>query len=103
MNKRLLINRKINTADFPKLRDSWYAPRDYFSQFKSVRDVNLYNNWDGYIEQKFGKTSYLILFSQENNWPHSGFTAYTGDIIASWQGDMTREEVYQIIEDHNAM
>jgi len=107
MDKRLLTNREINTANFPDLPLSWYAPRQYFSQFKTVRDVNLFDttssagDWTGYIEQKIGKTSHLIIFSQENNYPHAGFTAWTGEVIASWQGDMTREEIYQIIEEHN--
>jgi hypothetical protein len=107
MDKRLLENRTINTADYPELPKSWYAPTQYFNRFKSIRDVNHFDttssagDWSGYIEQKIGKTSYLILFDQSNNWPQAGYTVNTGEVIASWQGDMTREEVYQIIEDHN--
>lgn len=108
MDKRLLTEREFNTLDFPNLPESWYAAREHFQGFKSVVRADYYDtcssagDWGGYIEQVLNKTTYLILFSQTNNYPHAGYTVNTGKAIATWQGDLTKDEVYQIIEEHNS-
>ena len=100
MNKRLLTNRVINTADFPDLPRSWYAPCEYLQRFASVKECELTNtcssagNWEGYIVQKLGGLSYVIPFSQDNNYPSAGFTLYTAEHPAIFfRGEMTSAEI----------
>jgi hypothetical protein len=104
MDKRILVDREVNTADFPELPRSWYAPREYFQRFASVKDVEIFNttssagDWEGYIVQKIGKRSYVIMFSQENNYPYAGFTARTDDRpLISFEGEMDSDEIGEII------
>lgn len=105
MDKRILVNREVNTANFPELPRSWYAPREYFQRFKSVQDVHLFDttssagDWQGYILQKIGARSYVIIFSQSNNYPYEGFTAYTNERpLISFLGEMTRDQILDAIE-----
>lgn len=104
MNKALLTRREINTADHKDLPSSWYGPQEYFWSYKSVKDVVLFDttsssgDWQGYILQELNKKKYVIIFSQENNWPHRGYTAYTNETpLFSFQGDMTEEEILSVI------
>jgi hypothetical protein len=103
----LLVNREINTADFENLPKSWYAALRYFEGFKSVVSCDFYNtsssagDWEGYIQQKINGHYYIILFSQSNNcnWPHGGYTLYTGDISASSESAFDEDTINQIIAD----
>lgn len=75
----LLLNRDYNVGG------NWYAPKEYLLGFPSVIDVELINtsssagDWDGVLFQKINEKVYAIPFSQENNYPSSGFTIYTGE------------------------
>jgi len=68
---------------------------EYLEQSSSAGD------WSGFFIQKYNRRSYVILFSQENNWPNRGFTLYTGE-KPFWDipGDFNRntlEEVRMLI------
>ena len=99
MNKRLLTNRVINTANFPDLPRSWYAPSEYLQRFASVKQCELTStcssagDWEGYIVQRFGGWGYVIPFSQENNYPRAGFTLHTHNLAISFRGEMTDAEI----------
>ena len=99
-NRQLLINRIVN------IDGNWYAPLDHIKKYKSVEISDHWNttsssgDWEGFFVQKIGDTRYLIMFSQTNNYPHSGFTLYTGDVIASWQGKFELKIIHKIISDH---
>ena len=105
MDKRILVNREINTANFKNLPLSWYAAREHFNGYKSVVNADYYNmtsssgDWEGYIVQRLRNRFYLILFSQTNNYPRSGYTAHTSDVIATWTGkdNPTDEEINNIL------
>ena len=106
MDKRLLINRKYNTADYTALPRSWYAPRELLKRFRSVKDVILCDttssagDWSGMIIQELNQHTYLIPFSQSNNWPKAGYTVYTGEVYCSCPGILTVEDINQIIADY---
>jgi len=98
----LLINRKYNVPG------NWYAPKEFLNnKFKSVVKSNLYDtsssagDWGGWFIQKIGKVFYLIMFYQENNYSHSGFTLFTGNHpVTSWNdndGEKTNDEIYSIL------
>ena len=106
MNKKImLVGRTYNTAEEPVARDNWYGCRDIFDKFKSIVECELTitsssaGDWEGYITQKIGKRSYVIPFSQENNYPRRGFTIRTALFPAfSYQGAlMPVEEVCSIL------
>ena len=72
----------------------WYEPRKYLKDtFKSVIHSGLLDttssagDWNGYFIQHRGKDrmKYVIRFSQVNNYPNSGFTLYTDEVV--WQVD----------------
>lgn len=94
MNKALLCNRKWDTRDFPKVSQSWYGGREILQSFPSVKKVDFTvtcssaGDWEGYFIQKLGNKCYVIVFSQENNWPNGGFTVYTNPSpIIEFDGD----------------
>jgi hypothetical protein len=96
----LLVNRQYNVLG------NWYAPQHFLDEnFKSVvksdywHDSSSSGDWDGYFVQKIGNISYLIRFSQENNYPRWGFTLYTGNVLAFVKGDMTDEFIYALLEE----
>lgn len=97
---KLLTGKEINTADYKDLPRSWYAPREFFTRYKSVVGCVLTDttssagDWSGYIAQKRSKRTYIIPFSQSNNYPYAGFTAFTSEIPAiSYVGDMSEKEI----------
>jgi hypothetical protein len=106
MNERqLLVNREFQAHDRGN-RINWYTSLNNIREdYKSVESANFYNtmssagDWSGYIVQKIKNNRYLILFSQENNWPKIGYTIYTGSVLAFWQGELTEEEILQIVDD----
>lgn len=105
MNERqLLINREYNLNQG---RVNWYSALEKLREFPSVERVDFYDtcssagDWSGYIVQKIGDRRYLILFSQDNNWPCYGFTVYTGEVIASWSGKLTEDDILSIINLEN--
>lgn len=79
--------------------------REILTNFKSVKEFDWINisssagDWQGYIIQKLNNRKYLIIFGCENNYPHSGFTLRTNPPLASWVGDLSEEEIYNIIEE----
>lgn len=100
----LLINREIVLN---KGRVNWYSALDYFRKFKSVYLVDFYDtcssagDWSGYVVQRIKNRFYMILFSQENNWPHSGYSVCTGEnVIASWDGELSRGDIDSILDEH---
>lgn len=105
----LLTSRTYNTTDHPELRNggaSWYAPSELLEGFKSVVDVFLTNtmnsggDWQGYIEQKIGKRTYIIMFDQNSNYPRAGYTVYTASHpVLSFEGTMTREEICRLLSE----
>lgn len=104
MNKRqLLINREFNLN---KGRVNWYSVRDKLRKYKSVEKSDYYEtcssagDWSGYFVQKIKNIRYLILFSQENNYPRYGYTGYTGNVVASWEGELTEDDILSIVSDH---
>jgi hypothetical protein len=97
----ILTNRKQN------IEGNWYAPRAFLEHYKSVFAVKLLNttssagDWDGIFFQLINGIVYGIPFNQENNYPNSGFTLYTGEVFFSceysiWNGNIEEK----IIEDY---
>lgn len=102
MNERqLLINREYNINQG---RVNWYSPLEMLREYKSVELADLYEtcssagDWSGYIVQKIKEVRYLIFFWQTNNYPRYGFTCNTGELIASWKGKYTKDEVLSVIQ-----
>lgn len=99
----LLTSRTFNTAGLKGLPDNWYTPEKYLQSFKSVKKTELYDtcssagDWSGYFIQKIGKVNYVILFSQENNYPRGGFTITTSNVVASGQCDFSEADINQIL------
>lgn len=85
---------------------NWYQPREWIQAQKGlgVVDCEYYNttsssgDWDGWFVQKVGGTYYLIGFSQENNWPISGFTLNTGEILATSNTPFEEEDIWDIYQ-----
>ena len=106
MDKRLLINRKFNTADYPDIKDNWYAAREILLQYKSVQSFELCDttssagDWSGVIVQRLNGNTYIIPWGQENNYPHAGYTVYTGEVFCECDGTLTQEDINQIITDY---
>ena len=100
--KNLLIDKKFDTRDFKSVSNGWYAPLEILRQYKSVIHADHIctsssaGDWDGFFVQKIGKRSYVIEFSQQNNYPYSGFTLYTGRVIFSYTGHYSHEELMTI-------
>lgn len=82
---------------------NWYSALDKLREFPSVVKADFYDlcssagDWNGYIVQKIKDTFYLILFSQENNYPRYGFTVYTDKVNASWKDDFTNDEILKVL------
>jgi hypothetical protein len=84
-DKRLLINRQ------------WHTSEDWFSTVKFIREkfasvvfckhtdtTSSAGDWSGLIIQKLGNQLYVLLFSQENTFPHcDGFDIYTDDHVTA--------------------
>ena len=99
MSYPVLENRKYSISG------GWYSPEKYLNDYPSVIKTGLWNtcnssgDWEGWIVQKIGKRYYLITFSQVNNYPHSGFTLYTGKVISKFDhAPATEDEVYPILQ-----
>lgn len=106
MDKRLLLSREWNTADYKDLPRSWYAPEQLLERFKSVQYAYLTEtcssagDWQGFIVQKIGKMSYVIMFDQTNNYPSAGFTVCTSErpeIV--FEGEMSRDDICSALYD----
>lgn len=93
--KQLLLNREY------QVEGHWNRPRAFLTEnFKSVESAVLMQtsssagDWEGVFVQKLHGTYYVIPFSQENNYPSSGFTLRThDDIIASSRLPFTQQEL----------
>lgn len=100
MNKALLCSREWNVPG------NWYEPQKKLESFKSVCRVEYENqsssagDWDGYFVQKLGRKWYLILFSQENNYPNEGFTLRTNqEPIEVFDWCPTAENLWEVIHE----
>lgn len=115
MNPAMLTKREyaISTSENPFFKDyhhiNWYSALDLLRSKKSVKLCDFYDTtssageWGGYIVQELNGTNYLILFSQTGRGAFSmgGYTIYTDDKpLASWQGEMNRDDVENIIDEH---
>ena len=67
--------------------NNWYAPLcEFWGSHKSVHTAEYMDktssagDWSGYILQRVGNNVYAIGFSQENDYPHDGFTLYTCEV-----------------------
>ena len=79
---------------------NWYAPKKEIEQYSSVVKVLMYDttssagDWQGIFIQKMGKKRYdVLLFSQENNWPSSGFNVQT-KLLFSSKIELTTEQIF---------
>jgi len=88
--KNLLINREFEVAG------NWYAPQEKINEFKSVKVSELLNtsssagDWNGLFAQVLNGKTYIIPFSQQNNWPRSnGYTLFTGELYCKINGVIT--------------
>ena len=92
----ILTNREYNINQG---RVNWYSPSEFIRDFQSVVKVELFDtmssagDWSGYFIQKIKDNSYLIPFSQENNYPRYGYTLYTGNVILSWKGEISQDDI----------
>lgn len=85
--------------------NNWYAPlSEFWEKHKSITFAKFINqcsssgDWDGFIVQKTGKNSVVAIgFSQENNYPHDGFSFYTMD-MPFYRGKLTEDNLYENIE-----
>ena len=100
----ILTNREHN------IEGNWYAPEQFLEQYKSVLRVKLLNigssagDWDGIFFQLINGIVYGIPFSQENNYPNSGFTLYTGEVYFSCEYSIWNDTIEnKIIEDYCEM
>ena len=82
MNKKnLLLDRNYH------VEGNWYAGRKKLLEYKSVVKCEYYDttssagDWTGYFIQKIAGKYFLIMFSQTNNYPNSGFTISTFDVF----------------------
>lgn len=75
----------LTNLTFVTTTNNWFAPtKELKEKYKSVIDTEIMDmtssagDWSGFILQKTGKnTVHAIGFSQENNYPHDGFTLMT--------------------------
>lgn len=92
------------------IQGNWYAPSEFLRQYISVLRVKLLNttssagDWDGIFFQLINGIVYGIPFGQENNYPNSGFTLYTGEVYFSCEYSIWNDAIEnQIIEDYCEM
>ena len=89
----LLTNRQWN------IEGTWYAPEEHLEKYKSVVKTGYITmsssagDWEGMFVQKLNGWYYFIPFSQENNYPRSGFTLYTGEVFT--RTSVINEEVWE--------
>ena len=77
-DNRILTNRHWH------VEGKWFSPREFLKErFPSVVYCNYIDttssagDWTGLIVQRLGQKLYVILFSQENSYPRSGFDITT--------------------------
>ena len=92
------------------INGDWYAPYHFLGKYKSVINVELLNttsssgDWFGIFFQLINGTVYAIPFSQENNYPKSGYTLRTGNIFGSFNNSTWNENIRRkIIKDYLGM
>ena len=87
-----------------KIEGTWYAPEEHLKRYKSVIKTGYITmsssagDWSGMFVQKLNGWYYFIPFSQENNYPRSGFTLYTDEVFA--RTSVISEEVWEEKVDH---
>lgn len=89
---KLLENLAFYTAT-----NNWYAPVcELQEKYKSIVGAHFMDttssagDWGGFIIQRSGKKTYVAIpFYQENNYPHAGFTLYTGKVYC--RGPLTSD------------
>ena len=99
---------KINlfTNKEEKIDGNWYKPYEYLRDIPSVVKAELLDtcssagDWNGYFIQRKYNTFFLIPFSQKNNYPRSGFTLNTGEVFASWKGNITKEDLNLLVSEY---
>ena len=82
-NMKSLTDRKYATKE-----NNWYAPLiEFWQKHKSIIHARYMDttssagDWSGFIVQRIGKhKAQAIGFSQENDYPHDGFTLYTCEV-----------------------
>lgn len=101
----MLINRTYNLNQDDHV--NWYTSLKHVRSYPSVRLVDFYNttssagDWQGYILQQIKGKYYLILFSQENNYPKYGYTIYTDDHpLSILDHAIDRDECDEIISEY---
>lgn len=83
------------------IKGNWFKPREELKNYKSVvqaeyiETTSSAGDWSGYFVQKIGNYYYYISFSQENNFPQSGFILHTGNVFAK-----SKEIIDNIINDY---
>lgn len=86
------------------IEGNWYEPVHYLRNKASVIKAELIDttssagDWSGYFIQKVGNKFYVIPFTQENNWPSTGFTLYTNDAIASFEAQPDNTELDELMD-----
>lgn len=85
------------------IEDNWYAPVKHLKELDGVVVAELWDttssagDWSGYFIVKQGSRYELHTFSQENNWPRTGFTLYTSNTIASSSQKLTDDEISEVL------
>ena len=81
------------------IQGNWYGARDYLRGLRNVVAAEITQmsssagDWDGYFIVKHGGKYHVFEWSQENNYPYSGFTLYTSQVRLMSQSKWTEEEV----------
>ena len=97
VNRKKEIMKLLEDIVFATKTNNWYAPTCEFQEkYRSIVGAHFTDmsssagDWSGFFLQKTGRnTCVAIPFSQENNYPHAGFTLYTGK--AYCKGPLTSE------------
>ena len=88
-----------------KIVGDWYQPCRYLGNLKNTVEAEIWNmtssagDWDGYFVQKHNNHYYLVMWNQENDGiGKPTFTLNTGDIVARFKEEPTREEIVEIVQ-----
>jgi len=87
---------------------NWYEPLKKLRSYASVIHAEHLNttssagDWDGFFVQRIGSMKYYVIrFFQENNFPKDGFIVTTSEVEMTFDGEINRDIVDQIIEQLN--